>query len=48
METIIIDTNNLDSVKFDYFKSRNESNETIVSIDGSGGNRLKLRPLAEY
>lgn len=48
METVNIDDNNLDSVKFDYFKSKNDSNETIVLIDGSGGNRLKLRPLAEY
>lgn len=48
METINIDSNNPNSVKFDYFKSKDDSIETIVLIDGSGGNRLKLRPLAEY
>lgn len=48
METINIDSNNLDLVNFDYLKSKDDSSETIVLIDGSGGNRLKLRPLAEY
>lgn len=48
METVILDVSNVNSASFDYFNSKNTSNETIVLIDGSGGNRLKLRPLAIY
>lgn len=46
METYFLDSNNPDSSAFDLYKS-DRSKRLIILIDGSSGNRLTLRPLAQ-
>jgi len=48
MKTFFLDTSNKSSAAFDLYLKRGRCEKLMVLIDGDGGNRLKLRPLAKF
>lgn len=48
MKTFFLDTSNKNSAAFDLYLRNNKCEKLIILIDGDGGNRLELRPLAKF
>jgi len=48
MKTFFLDALNKNSAAFDLYVKNYECEKLIILIDGDGGNRLELRPLAKF